>query len=92
MRVVLHPQVHSDISKIMEYYEEVGSPELAEDFYRELVHFIREAAERPDSYGIRERDLRRVNLYRFPYHFLFRVFWSCVTTGGGRRLATGEGE
>jgi plasmid stabilization system protein ParE len=57
----------------MEYYEEVGSPELAEDFYRELVHFIREAAERPDSYGIRERDLRRVNLYRFPYHFLFRV-------------------
>jgi plasmid stabilization system protein ParE len=57
----------------MEYYEQVASNELADDFYAELVGFIRDAAERPDSFGIREGDLRRVNLHRFPYHFLFRV-------------------
>jgi hypothetical protein len=32
-----------------------------------------EAAERPESFSVRERELRRVNLHRFPYHFLFRI-------------------
>ena len=72
MRLVLHPSVFSDISKIMEYYEQVATAELADEFYRELRHFIQEAAERPESFAIRERDIRRVNLRRFPYHFLFR--------------------
>jgi plasmid stabilization system protein ParE len=73
MRLVLHPSVFSDISKIMEYYEQVATAELADEFYRELRHFIQEAAERPESFAIRERDVRRVNLRRFPYHFLFRI-------------------
>ncbi|MDQ2974781.1 MAG: hypothetical protein M3R69_05120 [Acidobacteriota bacterium] len=29
--------------------------------------------ESPEAYDIRERDLRRANLERFPYHFLFRI-------------------
>jgi len=73
MRLVLHPKVHSDVSTIMEYYERVSTPELAEEFYRELKSFIVRAAEKPESYAIREHDLRRVNLSRFPYHFLFRM-------------------
>jgi plasmid stabilization system protein ParE len=31
------------------------------------------AARRPESFSVRERELRRVNLLRFPYHFLFRI-------------------
>jgi len=73
MRLLLHPKVHSDISSIMEYYEQVSTTELADEFYRELRHLIQKAAERPESYAIRERDIRRVNLLRFPYHFLFRI-------------------
>ena len=73
MRLILHPQVYSDIDKIMEYYERTATPELAHEFYVELRHFLAEAAARPESFSIRERDLRRVNLNRFPYHFLFRV-------------------
>jgi DNA replication initiation complex subunit (GINS family) len=61
MRLVLHPSVFSDISKIMEYYEQVAIAELADEFYRELRHFI-QAAERLESFAIRERDVRRVNL------------------------------
>jgi toxin ParE1/3/4 len=73
MRLVLHPKVYSDISKIMEYYEQAATSDLAHEFYRELRYFIDEAAARPESFAIRERDVRRVNLQRFPYHFLFRV-------------------
>ena len=78
MRLVLHPKVHSDVLKIMEDYDRVATSELADDFYRELRHFMREAAERPESFSIRERDLRRVNLHRFPYHFLFRIVGDTV--------------
>ena len=73
MRLVLHPKVYSDIDTIMAYYEQVASAELANEFYGELRDFMKVAAARPGSFAIRDGDLRRVNLHRFPYHFLFRV-------------------
>lgn len=57
----------------MDYYEDVAGAELADEFYAELRSFFQKAAESPESYGVRERELRRVNLERFPYHFLFRI-------------------
>jgi plasmid stabilization system protein ParE len=57
----------------MDYYERVATRELADAFYRELRHAILDAAARPESFSIRERDVRRVNLRQFPYHFLFRI-------------------
>lgn len=78
MRLVLHSKVYSDIERIMDYYERADSPGLADDFYEELRHFMAEAARRPESYSIRERDIRRVNLQRFPYHFLFRIVGDTV--------------
>lgn len=72
MRLVLHPKVYSDIDRIMDYYERAAAPELANEFYAELRHLMAEAAARPELYRVRKRDLRRVNLARFPYHFLFR--------------------
>ena len=78
MRLVLHPKVPSDVHAIMEYYERVASAELADDFYSELRSFMLEAAAHPESFSIRERDLRRVNLHRFPYHFLFRIVGDAV--------------
>ena len=73
MRVVFHPKVYSDVSKIMEYYEAVASETLADEFYREFRAIIDRAAQRPESFRIRTRDIRRANLPRFPFHFLFRV-------------------
>ena len=58
MRLILHPKVYSDIDKIMGYYEQIATPELANEFYAEFRHFVREAAERPESFAIRERDIR----------------------------------
>ena len=78
MRLVLHPKVYSDIDSIMAYYENVATGELADEFYAELRHFMLEAARRPESFAIREGDIRRVNLHRFPYHFLFRTVGDAV--------------
>jgi hypothetical protein len=36
MRQVFHSHVYSDLSKIMEYYETVASPKLADEFHREF--------------------------------------------------------
>ena len=71
MQLVLHPQVHADVCAIMDYYERAAGPELADDFYSELRKFMLEAAKRPQSFSIREHDLRRANLHRFPYPFCF---------------------
>jgi hypothetical protein len=57
----------------MGYYERVATPGLAEEFYTELRYCVTKAADKPESFPIRERDIRRANLRRFPYHFLFRV-------------------
>jgi len=73
MRLEFHPLVRSDISRIMDYYEEAAGPELADEFYSELWSFLRKAANSPEGYAIRARDIRRVNLDRFPFHFLYRV-------------------
>jgi toxin ParE1/3/4 len=73
MRLVLHPKVYSDIDEIMAYYEAVASRELADEFYSELRQFMLEAANTPEVFSARKRDVRRVNLDRFPYHFLFRI-------------------
>jgi toxin ParE1/3/4 len=78
MQLEFHRQVASDISQIMDYYEGVAGARLAEDFYAELRLFFKKAAESPEAYGIRERDIRRVNLERFPFHFLFRIVNNCV--------------
>jgi plasmid stabilization system protein ParE len=64
MRLVLHPKVYSDIDEIMGYYERIATKELADEFYAELRHYMQQAAERPESFPIRESDLRRVNLQR----------------------------
>ena len=74
MELEFHRLVASDVSRIMQYYEEeVGQSDLAVDFYAELRAFFAKAAEAPESYSVREGDIRRVNLERFPYHFLFRI-------------------
>ena len=62
----------------MAYYEKVATKELADEFYAELGHFMIDASTRPESFALRERDIRRVNLRRFPYHFLFRAVGDSV--------------
>jgi toxin ParE1/3/4 len=73
MRLVLHPKVYSDIDRIMDYYERLATSQLANEFYAELRSLMAEAAAQPEYFSIRKGDIRRANLRRFPYHFLFRI-------------------
>ncbi len=73
MRVRLHRKVRGEVDTIMDRYEGTAVPHLANEFYNELFLLIRKAAQNPGRFRIIERDLRRANLKRFPYHFLFRV-------------------
>ena len=73
MRFEFHSVARSDVSRIMDYYEDAGGQELADEFYEELWSCINKAVDSPEGYAIRERDIRRVNLERFPFHFLYRI-------------------
>ena len=73
MRLEFHRQVASDISRVMDYYEDVAGPQLADEFYPELRAFFQKAADDPESFGIRKHGLRRANLEKFPYPFLLRI-------------------
>ncbi|HEY6226805.1 MAG TPA: type II toxin-antitoxin system RelE/ParE family toxin [Verrucomicrobiae bacterium] len=78
MRLILHPKVYADIDRILAHYERVATRQLADEFYSELRQFMMRATKSPESFSIRAHDLRRVNLDRFPYHFLFRVIGDTV--------------
>ena len=76
MRVVYHPAVQRDVNSILRYYETVSS-NLADEFWKELLHFVERLAENPGQSHPAAQGLCRVNLRRFPYHILFR--WSPTT-------------
>jgi plasmid stabilization system protein ParE len=70
-RLEFHPHADADISRIIDYYEAAEDAVLADEFYSELRMFLKRAANSPERYAIRKRDIRRVNLERFP--FLYRI-------------------
>jgi hypothetical protein len=70
---VFHPGVIPEVGAILSHYENVSGLTLAGDFYREFLYFVAQAAQYPNIYGVQSDGLRRVNLRRFPYNFLFYV-------------------
>ena len=49
MRLEFHKHVASAISGIMDYYEIVAGPELADEFYTELQFCFQKEADSPES-------------------------------------------
>jgi len=75
MRLQLSSAVYEDLREILEYYDETADRTVADGFYQEFRQYVELAARSPKSYPIYLDDpdqIRRVNLRRFPYHFLFR--------------------
>jgi plasmid stabilization system protein ParE len=71
MNVVYHPSVQGDVSRILRHYDSIND-RLDDEFWEELNSFIQRAAVAPQRFPLAARNRRRVNLKRFPYHFLFR--------------------
>ncbi len=72
MEARFHKQVQSDLNEIIKEYSSV-SDELSDDFYEEFMTGLKKASENPRFYHFDASGLRRCNLYRFPYHFLYDV-------------------
>jgi plasmid stabilization system protein ParE len=72
MRVTYHPSVQKDVNRILRYYQDI-SGRLADEFWEELLAHISSAAKDPEHFHFAEAGLRRMNLQKFPYHFLFRA-------------------
>ena len=71
MKVVYHPSVQRDVSRILRHYDSIND-RLGDEFWNELIAFINQAAANPRRFHFELPARRRVNLRRFPYHFLFR--------------------
>ena len=84
MKVVYHPVVQQDVSQILRHYDRID-PKLGDSFWSELNAFIQCAVETPRRFHFESFGRRRVNLKRFPYHFLFRE------TGDGIRILAVRG-
>jgi plasmid stabilization system protein ParE len=74
MKVGYHPAVQRDVRGILHHYDGI-SVKLGDTFWDELMDLIESARMNPERYHYDRtgRTLRRVNLERFPYHFLYRM-------------------
>ena len=72
-RIIYDVEARFDVLEIVEFYERVDVPQLADRFTSELEKFIEHIAERPESFVEVRSGLRRANLNRFPHHIIFQI-------------------
>jgi len=72
MRINLYPKVQRDLDNILAHYEAQSGSELADAFFNEFEVKIAMVLRNPKAVHYFEMPCRRVNLDRFPYHFLYR--------------------
>jgi plasmid stabilization system protein ParE len=72
MKVGYHPAVQQDVNRALRRYDKL-SARLGDEFWHELTERIEAAVANPLRFHLYVRGLRRANLKRFPYHFLYRV-------------------
>lgn len=72
MKVGYHAVVQQDVNRALRRYDKL-SDRLGDEFWHELTACIEAAAVNPLRFYPYVRDLRRANLQRFPYHFLYRI-------------------
>jgi len=67
-----HRRVRVDLDAILDRYYQV-SEELGDDFYAEFRIGLRKVETNPKLFHFDPSGLRRCNLERFPYHFLYDI-------------------
>ena len=65
-----HPSVADDLSAATAYYDEI-SADLGNRFRASVRGRLRDAAERPESFGRLQNEMRVAILDRFPYVMVF---------------------
>ncbi len=68
-----HRIIHADLREILDHYENEAGTKLADEFYEELQAKVNIVRENPTFFPRYRGDIRRANLKRFPYHFLYEI-------------------
>lgn len=72
MEVRFHRRVRADLKEILEKYSGI-SIQLGEDFFAEFQIGVSRVVENPARFHFDRSGLRRCNLERFPYNFLYDI-------------------
>ena len=72
-----HRRLQTDLNGILAKYDAV-STQLADDFFAEFKIGIEKACAHPRFFHFDSSGLRRCNLERFPYHFLYDIRSNCL--------------
>lgn len=70
--ILYHSAIQKELREILDHYEEVSS-QLADEFWCEITRAFEDARKFPLRQHFDSSGRRRVNLTRFPYHFLFKA-------------------
>lgn len=77
MEIRFHKRVRSDLKEILSKYD-IISETLGDDLYAEFQVGIRRVSANPRYFHFDSSGLRRFNLERFPYHFLYDITDSMI--------------
>lgn len=67
-----HRRVRADLAEILDKYDAI-SDVLGDDFFAEFQIAVQMVCVNPQFYHFDASGLRRCNLQRFPYHFLYDI-------------------
>lgn len=62
-----------DVKRALDFYKREAGPKVANDFIDQLESKVAAILRSPESYRVVTRDLRCVNLHRFPYQIVYRI-------------------
>lgn len=71
MSIIYHRHIQKDLRSALAFYDEAGGSKLGERFFGEVEEAVARVLQNPKSFHHVTRDLRRVSLGSFPYHFLY---------------------
>jgi hypothetical protein len=72
VEIKFHKRVQVDLDTILDSYDDV-SFQLGDDFFTEFQICLGKVARNPKYFHFDHSGLRRCNLDRFPYHFLYDI-------------------
>lgn len=72
MEVKFHRRVQLDLNRILSGYYDILD-ELGDDFYTEFTEGVKLVRSNPRFFHFDSSGLRRCDLQRFPYHFLYDI-------------------
>lgn len=75
--VTLHPDAQQEFDETIAYYE-AARKDLGREFRNEVMGFVERILKNPERYSVRQCDVRRANLDRFPYNVNYITDDGCI--------------